>query len=186
MRMCWSALVVSGTLLALASAACSSSDDAAAGAGGADGSGGAVGAGGAGGAGGSSSTGGHGGHVVKRDGGASGDAAVDAPPAEPPNSVRLVVAYAGGKSGTMHVGLWKGATYVGGPDSSKVDEFPTFPYEVQLLSVLAGDYTLTTYLDLGSDDPDKPGADDPAATGAAPVHVTDQVGARVEITLVDP
>jgi hypothetical protein len=185
----WTAILLSASLAAASLGACKSSSDGATdtGAGGAGGSGGAGGAaGGAGGSGGTTSAGGHGGHWIKKDAGATHDAEADAPAPEPPNSVHVHVAYAGAKHGTLHIDLWKGATYVGGPDSSKVDDFPTFPYDVQIQSVIAGTYTLTAYLDVGMDSPDKPGEGDPAVVYGTPVDVTDAVGADVEITLADP
>lgn len=180
------ALLLSASLFALAVTACSS-DDANGGSGGSGGSGGAAAAGGAGGSGGTTTSTGAGGHFLKKDAGTGADAATeDARAPEPPNSVRVHVEYAGGKSGTMHVGLWKTPPWDGFPDSSKVDDFPTFPYELQLLSVIPGQYTVGVYLDVGSDNADKPGPDDPQYISSTQVTVTEQAGAYTEITLVDP
>lgn len=159
--------------LGLAIAGCDGGSGGQGGSGGTGDTGGAGGAmtggGGAGGSGGQGGSGGTGGVAVQ-----TGDFA-------------FTVVYEGAQTGTLTVAAFTSFPPAGPPEAFQVYDMPVFPQMGKLVELDPGtDYYVLAVLDVGSNNPQMPGPEDPYTATMPPVQVTAGTETPIELTLTDP
>ncbi|UJR81955.1 hypothetical protein [Sandaracinus amylolyticus] len=114
------------------------------------------------------------------------DGGDDARPTSTRGTITGTILYAGSGAGRLTVGVWPQTPPAGPPSEIFVRDDPTFPIDYELTGLGVGTYYLGVVLDLGSNHPTIPGAEDPRIFPSDPIVIEGGDAHDVDVTLIDP